>query len=148
MVPLTPDMLAILESLPRFENGDFIFSNSFGEQPSTITDKIKKKFDKMMLAELRTLRGDKKPARLEGFVTHDLRRVVRSKMSGLEVAHEVAEAVLGHTRPGIAGVYDRHSYANEKRQALEKWNAELHKIVEPEPTPAPTGNVVKLRAAR
>jgi hypothetical protein len=41
-------------------------------------------------------------------------------MSRAGVPSEVAEQVLGHKIPGVRGIYDRHSYATEKRHALEK----------------------------
>jgi integrase len=145
LVPLTPDMVAVINNLPRFDGGDFIFSNSLGVKPSTITDKVKKRIDKMMLLELRQAakqRGDMHPERvkLKPFVTHDLRRVVRSAMSSLEIPHEVAEQVLAHVRPGISANYDVHSYANEKRNALETWNAKLRSIIA-----SPSDNLVTLQ---
>ena len=30
---------------------------------------------------------------------------------------------------GIVGVYQKHSFADEKRTALEKWNAHVERIV-------------------
>jgi hypothetical protein len=55
----------------------------------------------------------------------------------------VAECVLGHKIKGIQGVYNRHSYDAEKRQALVKWEKRLSSIVGiEEPT---TGKVIELR---
>jgi hypothetical protein len=64
-------------------------------------------------------------------------------LSALRIGEEVHEAVLAHVRPGIKGVYDRHQYLEEKREALTLWNARLRSIVEPPPP-----NVVELRAAQ
>jgi hypothetical protein len=36
-----------------------------------------------------------------------------------------AERVLNHVQPGVAGVYDRFAYLDEKRAALEKWSDHL-----------------------
>ena len=36
------------------------------------------------------------------------------------VRPDIAERVLGHVIPGVAGVYDRHDYLDEKRAALKK----------------------------
>jgi len=41
-------------------------------------------------------------------------------MSRAGVAADVAERVLGHKIPGVRGVYDRHQYISEKRDALER----------------------------
>jgi integrase len=51
---------------------------------------------------------------------HDLRRTVATGLQRLGVRLEVTEAVLNHisgTRGGIAGVYQRHDWAAEKRAA-------------------------------
>jgi integrase len=59
------------------------------------------------------------------FNLHDLRRTCRTGLSRLKVEPHIAERVLNHIQPGVAGVYDRFAYLEEKRQALEKWAAHL-----------------------
>jgi hypothetical protein len=54
----------------------------------------------------------------------------------------VAEMVIAHAQPGLHQIYDRHSYRDEKRRALELWAARLAEIVAPDGAP---DNVVKLR---
>ena len=68
---------------------------------------------------------------LTGFTIHDLRRTVRTGLARLRVPPHIAEAVLNHRAPGIVAVYDRHSYIDEKRDALTKWAAHLGKIEAP-----------------
>ena len=63
-------------------------------------------------------------------------------MSRAGVVSDVAERVLGHAMPGVRGVYDRHAYLEEKRDALERLATLVGKITNP-----PAGNVVPLRAA-
>ena len=70
---------------------------------------------------------------------HDLRRTARSLMSRAGVSSDIAEMVPGHKLTGVRGVYDRHSYAAEKRDALEKLAGLIALILNP-----PSGNVVKL----
>jgi hypothetical protein len=41
--------------------------------------------------------------------------------------------VLGHAIPGVRGVYDRHRYESEKRDALERLAALLGRILHPTP---------------
>ena len=62
------------------------------------------------------------------FTLHDLRRTCRTGLSRLKVEPHVAERVLNHAQPGIAGVYDRFAYLGEKREALEKWAAHLEAL--------------------
>ena len=56
---------------------------------------------------------------------HDLRRTVSTVMHGdLAVPPHIVEAVLNHSgghRAGVAGVYNRASYASEKAAALARW---------------------------
>jgi integrase len=66
------------------------------------------------------------PAPLVPWSVHDLRRTVATGLQRLGVRLEVTEAVLNHisgSRGGIAGVYQRHDWAVEKRAALEAWAA-------------------------
>jgi len=66
---------------------------------------------------------------------HDLRRTVASGMARLGVPLPVIEKVLSHTSGsfgGIAGVYQRHEFAEEKRNALEAWGKHVMVLVEGE----------------
>ena len=75
---------------------------------------------------------------------HDLRRTVATGLQRLGVRLEVTEAVLNHisgSRGGIAGVYQRHDWAAEKRAALDAWAAHVISVADLRPQ---AGNVVKL----
>ena len=135
MVPLTDAMLAVLNSVPRFNSGDFVFSNNYGKQPlkPNLFSDPKERLDGIMLEELRKNAVDPKRITLAPFVNHDLRRSVRTGLSALRIGEEVREAVLAHVRPGIKGVYDKYQYLDEKREALTLWNARLRSIIEPPP---------------
>ncbi len=37
--------------------------------------------------------------------------------------------ILNHVETSVTAVYDRHSYDQEKRQALNAWSARLQEIV-------------------
>jgi integrase len=79
---------------------------------------------------------------------HDLRRTVATGLQRLGVRLEVTEAVLNHisgSRGGIAGVYQRHDCASEKRAALDAWATRVLAITERR---MPDDNVVKLTRAR
>jgi integrase len=147
MVPLTDAMLEVLKSLPRFKAGEYLFSNNHGKRPlkPNLFSDPKERLDELVLEELRkSAKGrDAKRVALPDFVNHDIRRTVRTHLSALRIGEEVREAVLAHVRPGIKGVYDKHQYLDEKREALTLWNARLRAIVEP-----PPANVVELLAAQ
>ncbi len=144
-VLLTAEVLELLEGLPRFKKGKFLFSTTSGRSPTWMGSKIKERLDRRMLLTLRALvrrRGDDPDeVTLPRFVNHGIRRTVRSHLSRLKVTEEAREAVLAHARPGIKGTYDLHDYLDEKREALELWAARLHGITEPKPD-----NVIRLRA--
>lgn len=63
--------------------------------------------------------------RVGAFTPHDLRRTCRTGLPKLEIADAVAERVLDHAMPGMAGVYNNHPYLDEMRLALDKWAAHL-----------------------
>jgi integrase len=140
VVPLTPDAIAILESLPRFKKGDHLFSTDFGVKPVNGFSKAKVKFDAVMSA---ARREDDAKAKLPPFVIHDIRRSMRTGLSALPVPDLVRELVIAHTKPGLHKVYDLHAYEAEKRHALELWGAKLRAIVNPA-----QDNVVTLANAR
>lgn len=55
---------------------------------------------------------------------HDLRRTLATGLQRLGVRFEVTEAVLNHvsgSKSGVAGIYQRHDWAQEKAAALEAW---------------------------
>jgi integrase len=60
-------------------------------------------------------------AGLQGVRLHDLRCTLRTGLAELGISFEVAERVLNHAMPGLQAVYNRHSYAAEKRTALVLW---------------------------
>ncbi len=132
-VPLTPQVVELLEKLPKFKKGKFLFSTTAGKKPAWMGAKVKQQIDRRMLRTLRALargRGeDPKSVALPRWVNHDIRRTVRSHLSRLKIAEEAREAILAHVRPGIKGTYDHHDYLDEKREALELWAARLQSIV-------------------
>ena len=79
---------------------------------------------------------------LPPWTIHDLRRTSRSLMARAGVPRDVAERVMGHTLKGVEGIYDRHSYREEKAAALAKLARLIALILDP-----PGENVVALREA-
>jgi len=61
-----------------------------------------------------------------------LRRTAASGMAKVGVDLPVIEKVLNHVSgsfAGIVGIYQRHDFADEKRDALDKWAARVGVIV-------------------
>jgi integrase len=111
-VPLPAPAVEILGGVPRVI-GDFVFTID-GDRPVAL-GKAKARLDAAI--------GE--PA-LEPWTLHDLRSTVATGLQRLGIRLEVTEAVLNHvsgSRGGIAGVYQRHDWANEKRAALRHGRA-------------------------
>ena len=66
---------------------------------------------------------------LPNWTLHDLRRTAKTLMVRAGVRPDISERVLGHVIIGVEGTYDRYSYAEEKREALEKLAAIIGRIV-------------------
>ncbi len=130
IVPLAPDALTLLKSLPRFQ-GDFVFTTTGGTKSVNGFSKAKARLDAA--------------SGVSGYVLHDLRRTVRTHFSALPVQDLVREAVIAHARPGLHKVYDLHSYEAEKRQCLELWEQRLRGIVVPK-APAQVTDIEAERA--
>ena len=122
LVPLSVDALALVATVPRWKHGDHLFSFSYGERPALALHQAKVRLDRLMLRYLQALTrlrgGDPAQVKLEPWVVHDLRRVVRTKLAALEVNDTVAEACLGHGRKGLQRVYDLHGYLP---QCVARW---------------------------
>jgi integrase len=119
-VPLAPNALALMASLPRW-NGPFAFTLNGGVRPVGGFNRTKQKLDQL--------------SHVSDYRLHDLRRSARSGFSALAGFEDVVrEAVLDHKPKGIARVYNLHSYESEKRDLLTAWEQRLMALVA---TPAP-----------
>lgn len=117
---------------------DYVFSLD-GEHPIQGFGKLKARLDDNMLA---LLRQDDPEAVLPDWQHRDLRRTARTLMARAKVSREIAEHCLGHVLGGVEGIYNRHDYMTEKRDAFEKLAAMIDRILNP-----PEGNVVHFRTA-
>ena len=115
-VPLTPSVIAIIELQSQTSN--YVFpSNSKGTAPvsrDTLT-----RYIQTVAAESSV-----------DFHGHDLRRSAASCMASIGVERFTIERLLNHTDRSITAIYDRHSYDNEKRRALERYEACLNRVVD------------------
>ena len=138
MVPLSDAAVKIIESLERIESKLGLVFSVTGRTPVSGFSRAKAAIDKAVLEIMKDeaeARGDD-PAEVRSrahWTIHDLRRTVATNLQKLGVRLEVTEAVLGHvsgSRAGIVGVYQRHTWAAEKHQALDAWARRLDAIVE------------------
>jgi len=117
---LSDRCIAILQSVPRIHKQTSVFGTT------SSWSLAKRKLD--------ALSG------VIDWVTHDLRRMMRSGLARLRTDVVVAELCLGHKQGGVIGIYDRHPYLDERREALLKWEQLVIGLVDP------GSKVVPLRA--
>ena len=145
-IPLSDTAIDILKDLPRIAGKSGVVFTTTGRSRVSGFSKAKRAIDASTLEILEKDHGEDAVAPPH-WTLHDLRRTVATNLQKLGVRLEVTEAVLNHTsgsRAGIVGVYRRHKYATEKRQALDAWARRLKTIV----SGASTSNVVELAAGR
>lgn len=138
-VPLPAGAVALLKGVPRIAGrAGYIFTTTGASAVSGFT-RAKDRLD----AEIIKLNQGEP---ISAFTLHDLRRTAATGMAGLGFPPHVVEAVLNHrsgTRRGVAGVYNRFTYADEKAAALEAWSRRVLSLVEGE-----ADNVVSIAGAR
>jgi integrase len=118
VVPLVPEVVTIIESMPRA--GDHVFGGA------------KSGFDNFSRAKvaLDARIADALGAPIAGWHLHDLRRTMLTRMTeNLRVRGEVAHAILNHKKRGMEATYNVAVYPEERREALEKWAAYVKAIV-------------------
>lgn len=121
-VPLSAPALEILESIPKRDGRDLLFGSGKGGFQGW--SKAKAALDKRIAQTGAKVR----PWRL-----HDIRRTVATRMADLGTLPHVIEAILNHVsghKSGVAGIYNRATYAKEKRQALDTWAAYVAKLID------------------
>ncbi len=152
-IPLSEAATNILRSLPRIgDKRDALIFSTTGRTPVSGFSRAKEAVDTEILVALkeRAVESGLTPEDVlapERWTLHDLRRTAASGMAGLGIAPHVVEAVLNHrsgTIKGVAAVYNRYTYAAEKRQALDAWARRLGVIA----AGAEASNVVELVKAR
>jgi len=110
-IPITPMIRNVLDTLPK--TGKFVLNGSdlpFGDHSGA----------KEKIAPL-----------IRPWTLHDLRRSFASGLQRLGVAPHIVELALNHrsgTFSGVAGIYQRHRYAKEVREAFELWSQHIEAL--------------------
>jgi hypothetical protein len=82
--------------------------------------------------------------RVPDWILHDLRRTAATGMAKLSIPPHVVDRVLNHvsgTIRGVAAIYNRHSYSEERKAALEAWGRYVQALIDPAQS-----NVLPMRA--
>lgn len=140
VVPLSAAAVDILRDLPRIDGSDFVFTTT-GRTHASGYSRAKIFLDNAMKAAA----GEDAEPLLE-WRFHDLRRTAASGMARLAQPVHIVEAVLNHrsgTISGVAAIYNRFDYRDEKRRALEAWARFVLDLADD----WPAENVVAIREA-
>jgi integrase len=79
----------------------------------------------------------KKGASIPGWTLHDLRRTAATGMAKLKIFPHVTDKVLNHvsgTISGVAAIYNRFEYLDERRDALDAWSRHVGNLIVPADT--------------
>jgi integrase len=118
IVHLSDEAVSLLQQVPR--TGKLIFTTG-GETLFQGYSKAKKRLDHT--------------SGVSGWTLHDLRRTVVSGMARLGIAPHVADKILNHqsgTISGVAAVYQRHEFLNERKDALCQWGQYIAELTSSE----------------
>ena len=158
-VHLSELALEIIGELPKIsrtrsdgkgsEPSPYMFTTN-GERPASGFSKAKHRLDENMVRLLRAdfeeAGKDPEKANIEGWILHDLRRTAATGMARFNIAPHVVDRILNHvsgTIRGVAAVYNRHAYLEERKAALEAWGRYVESLVRLAPA-----NVVPLVMSR
>jgi integrase len=142
-VPLSDAVLAELDRIAGSENwpSNGLLFTTTGKTPLSGFSRAKRHVDVLLVKLLANAKEDRLVA---PWRYHDLRRTFATGMQRLGVRFEVTEALLNHisgSRAGVAGIYQRHDWKQEKRVALDAWGAHIYGLFEN----GTIDNVVSLR---
>jgi integrase len=126
-IPLSPAMVELLGALGR--RGAPVFTTD-GARPYGGQKRLKAILDR--------------ESGVTGWTFHDIRRTVATGLATLNVPQDTIDRVLNHAKRTLAGTYNCHEYADQKRKALDAW-AERAGFMVGEARDA--GNVVEMRAS-
>lgn len=166
-IPLSQEAQTIIRALPVINECDLVFTTN-GKTPFSGYGQAKRYLDNAMLKSLNETaqsRGDddaiQKLVMITGLIRthsadetaqehikalwwrlHDLRRTAKTLMMRAGIRPDISERVLSHEIKGVEGVYDRWDYMAEKRDAIERLEKTIMRII----TSGKDGEVVALPA--
>ena len=123
-------MITMLDFAQSFSNSTWIFPSPIKEGPISgygLSKSLRQSLEKIDMPRT---------------TPHDLRRTAATIISELAFYRLVVDKLLTHKDQTVGGIYDRHSYDKEKREALEAWENELETVL------AGKGKVIDIKEAK
>jgi len=115
IIPLSRQAMAIVDELLNQDGEYLIKTGRTGDKPVNGFSKAKVQLDRY--------------SGVSDWKIHDIRRTVATNLSKLGVDRFLLQRVMNHTDKSVTKIYDRYSYLEEKREALQKWADRLDEIV-------------------
>ena len=115
IIPLPNQAQRLVDQLIEKEDNFLIKSGRNGDRPVNGFSKAKLQMDRL--------------SGVENWKFHDLRRTVATNLTKLGIDRLILQKIINHSERGVTQIYDRYSYMDEKREALQKWADRLDDIV-------------------
>lgn len=138
VIPLTPIALGLLRKLRQEAAKGAVHVFPSSKKPGM---HLKRGFIEKRMVKLRKDTG------LTDFTPHDLRRTVTTYFGKLKVPQVIKKKILNHAKrkkADVTDIYDQYEYIDEKRDALEKWEALLLSMAK---RPDTAANVIDMAAS-
>ena len=116
VIPLPRQAHGIINDLPQSEYIHLLCSGKSGDKPINGFSKLKEMLDQKVELE-------------KSWRLHDLRSVAPTNMARLGFSRETIKRVINHKDIGVTRIYDRYTYLDEKREALQAWADRLDEIL-------------------
>lgn len=126
LIPLSKQVVAELDRIAggnKWPAKGYVLTTDGGESRVSGFSKCKAKLDEQVASLLEEGAAPVAPWRF-----HDLRRSAATGLQALRIPGDWIEAVQNRSKGGVAGVYQRYAYADEKREALDAWGAHVAKL--------------------
>lgn len=120
VVPFSTAVQSVLNALPEWEDGDYLFTTTEGRVSFSEFSKAKEQLDDILRRSIPDL---------VNWRVHDLRVTCKTRLAMLGVPPDVRDAVIGHAKRGLDRIYDKHDRLDEKREALELYARHILAIV-------------------
>lgn len=146
LIPLSPQAVALFDTLAdgeRWPKKGYVLTTDAGKSRVSGFSKAKRKLDEQ-IADL--IEDDEAP--VDPWRFHDLRRSAATGLQRLRIPSDWIEAAQNRRKSGMAGVYQRYEFADEKREALETWGAHVAGLIDPKDNVVPLASVSASKAAR
>ena len=115
VIPLSTQAMAIIEALMAGDKEYLLTSGRIGDVPINGFSKAKVQLDRH--------------SGVSDWRLHDLRASVATNLGKLGYDRFTIKLILNHKDTGVTAVYDRYTYLDEKREALQKWADQLDDII-------------------